>query len=782
MLKKFKLFIFIFFLNGLLPSFAQASYQVDSCNTSGISLGKYIFMLKEQEPLLDLEAIQNLPRENWQPFIAGYQSNLVSEVTWVKLAIENITQESCEFLINFGKPGIQKINFFTLTNGQLKSLETGAGLPVNNWALKERYPLLPLSLKPQETTQVYAQIFNQGQNLNLSVELWKGLDLHNKLIRIAISDGLVYGSMFIVVLLSLVLSWFYKRGILAAMALGVGFYILYTLVKDNYFLLYLYPNFPELNSYLLNLFVNLTAAAANFYLYWLVKVGEVNKTYGRYYLIIPILYTLNGLFGWLLLPLGWSTTIILSIGIVVRIILTGTLIRGLINKVYENSFPAIIVFLLWMQILMLLLPKFNNDDSLLILQRDMATTILVGGFLLVLTLITQVKKGRQAELQARHDLDIQNATEQQRLEKQVAERTDELKQVLNARRNMLAHISHDLRSPLANIVTSLRNWQLGQKDYDYPKLIESFAKQQLDMIDELLEFSRTELTKIAPLPVAGYLPSFLIELIEQTQLTAKTKGINLSYKLDTNLPAVIETDFSLLKKVLTNLLNNALKYTASNTTNGKVVLSVTVLNRDNEKLGLYIKVEDQASQLTKEEAQNLSQAFVRGANVGSSKGYGLGLVIVNQLLTALSSELVITNSQLGGNSFEFTLPVLLANEGQVLEEFYGFSYVDIDADDLDILLVTSQEKTRIELTDLLLGYGFNCFTAVNEQEAQELLVKQSFNLVITETKLNLADKNNLVVIYYAAKLPDEEDTSSYAAVLLKPIAEEKMITTIKDLM
>src|SRR5699024_7301358 len=135
--------------------------------------------------------------------------------------------------------------------------------------------------------------------------------------------------------------------------------------------------------------------------------------------------------------------------------------------------------------------------------------------LLLAILLREMYQQRQQQISVNAALAEHRATEKKRLEQLVSERTEKLNETLASRRLLLARVGHDLRSPLAGVLDSVRLWQQGDNRRNYPELIEKQVRQQEMMIDELLEFSRSDLTGITIAPTPDYLPRFLADVNEQ---------------------------------------------------------------------------------------------------------------------------------------------------------------------------------------------------------------------------------------------------------------------------
>jgi len=292
-----------------------------------------------------------------------------------------------------------------------------------------------------------------------------------------------------------------------------------------------------------------------------------------------------------------------------------------------------------------------------------------------------------------------------RLEGIVVERTKELRALLHARRRLLAHIGHDLRSPLSAIVNVARQWRWTGPDVEHPRTIERHARMLMELIDEVVEFSRGELTDVLLEPAPGYLYRFLHEAAEEGALLAQSNNNRLNVSIGTDLPAVVELDFRRLRQVLSNLLGNAAKYTR----NGEIVFTVEARISALGRLSrLRFAVEDTGIGLGGMGAETLLEPFVRGTNISDAPGSGLGLAIVAQLLSRMGSRLEAGDSSRGtGSRFSFEIEVPLADEHDVEPDLaMGQDPVAVEGHGRAVIVAEPDAARRAVLCDLLDGYGF----------------------------------------------------------------------------
>lgn len=130
---------------------------------------------------------------------------------------------------------------------------------------------------------------------------------------------------------------------------------------------------------------------------------------------------------------------------------------------------------------------------------------------------------------------------------------------------MIAYLGHDLRAPLGTILhyVHLLASSSGLLSRHYQEVIERSVTHQLELIDELMEYTRGELEHLKLSPAPTYLHAFLEELAHQGELLAEQRGNRFKMLIDDNLPAVAAIDAKRLKQVLLNLLSNASKFTES---------------------------------------------------------------------------------------------------------------------------------------------------------------------------------------------------------------------------
>lgn len=217
---------------------------------------------------------------------------------------------------------------------------------------------------------------------------------------------------------------------------------------------------------------------------------------------------------------------------------------------------------------------------------------------------------------------------------------------------VLGYVSHDLRAPLATI-EGYSAVLLANASEHQSKLIQTIrrsVKYQLTLIDELLEYAKTELQPLTVHPVATDLPLLLDNVHEYATALCLQQNNLFQYHAPDRMPQLVSLDGRRLQQVLLNLLANAAKFTRD----GSVTLAVAA-RPDGDLCTLCFDVIDTGSGMDLHQDTDIFGAFQQiQATSGST---GLGLFIAQRILMAMNSSLSVASIPGQGSSFSFALSV-----------------------------------------------------------------------------------------------------------------------------
>lgn len=514
-----------------------------------------------------------------------------------------------------------------------------------------------------------------------------------------LSDGLTLGIVLLVVPFGFIVGWILRSRLLSVNAGAVLSYILLTCILNGY-LIY-WPTALGWTRELLT-----CASAISFVLFLayfrvLLQVSQLPKVIGWSYWV-PLLGCIVGRLWWLKIDSVQGAQIVQMSLFSFYGVLLGTLFMAWRRRLSYSWMAWLVPGLLVGQLLMrIFFPQEQLPWQSPETKYSLSST-LAGVVLLVCTLIMEVARSRNREKQALSSLEQQRQAEHERLESTVALRTSQLRESLAARSALMARISHDLRSPLVRIIDYARLLHAGP-NRDYQATIERNARQQLELIDEMLEFSRGELEQMQLALAPGYLYGFLEEIAGEAGFLAARQGNTFEAVLAEDLPPLVEADFKRLRQILMNLLANAAKFTR----NGQIRFEVSATpGATADTVELRFSVIDSGIGIDPQEFEQLLQPFRRGRNAQRYEGSGLGLSIVTQLLERMDSRLEPQATEQGSH-FSFRLPLKCAQEHDLEIGIVDNNATPLDGQGKHVLLVDDIEQNSEWLYDLLAGYGFD---------------------------------------------------------------------------
>jgi signal transduction histidine kinase len=230
---------------------------------------------------------------------------------------------------------------------------------------------------------------------------------------------------------------------------------------------------------------------------------------------------------------------------------------------------------------------------------------------------------------------------------------DKMQSVDLLRRELIANVSHDLRTPLAILKGYIETLQmkrdsLSEKErQDYLQITHDNVDKLSKLINQLFEYSKLEAEQVVPVKEPFSITELSHDLIAKFKLLAEHKNITL--QLDNpEANCMVHADVSLVERALQNLIENAIKYTEPN---GKVTLSLK-----KKGVNVEINITDTGTGIPVNEQPFIFDRY-KQVNISAKKqGSGLGLAIVKKIMELHDTTITVLSKPKEGSSFIFNLP------------------------------------------------------------------------------------------------------------------------------
>lgn len=232
---------------------------------------------------------------------------------------------------------------------------------------------------------------------------------------------------------------------------------------------------------------------------------------------------------------------------------------------------------------------------------------------------------------------------------------EKLKEVEVLRRELIANVSHDLRTPISIIQGYIETLQIKADTLTdaerkrYLNTISQSTGKLEKLVSELFELSKLEANQVKPRKESFFISELVNDISSKYQLMARDKNISITTFLSKELPPVY-ADVSLIERVMQNLIDNAMKFTPEG---GKIVIKTCRNQQDIE-----VTVADTGVGIPEDEREQIFGRYYKANNFTDLKNStGLGLAIIKKILDLHNSSLDLITKADTGSSFIFRLPI-----------------------------------------------------------------------------------------------------------------------------
>lgn len=570
------------------------------------------------------------------------------DACWFRWEMRNASEQPQRLLFSIDYPVLDHVDLYQVSRNVLTHQSLGDAKAFSDRKIDSRNFVLPLDLAPHQTAVYYLRVQSSG---SMTVPLYLSdrdafIGMHERSewllgIFYGISLGLLFYHTFLWVILREKIYRFY----VLHLAASVGY--LSTLQGFGF---QLWPDWIDWNNrsnFIAGYIVFMTGA-----LFARDYLSTRNWRIGDRYLVF-----------------------LSSLGFI------ALLIQFLMPAQIMYKSLAAMVFLTMASLLVISLIRWRQG------MREARHFTLAWGLFMLMTIIFSLKTygifARFPMLQAVNLLQIGMILQQVLLSLGLADRLAALKREKaireqeimreradnEAKGDFLAKMSHEIRTPMnavLGLTQLLKDSHLSHAQREQVGMLQSAGTSLLDLINDILDYSKISAGKLELEKTVFNLPALLSDCISMFAVNADQKALSLAYEPMPNLPIWVQGDPVRIRQVTSNLLNNAIKFTARGQIHVRLAWRAT--SQPNQ-ITILVEVEDTGIGLSPEEIDQLFQAFHQ-ADVSTTRKYGgsgLGLAISRQLVEMMQGEIGVRSEPGKGSTFWFRIPLEIGTAPERVE-------------------------------------------------------------------------------------------------------------------
>jgi signal transduction histidine kinase/CheY-like chemotaxis protein len=340
-----------------------------------------------------------------------------------------------------------------------------------------------------------------------------------------------------------------------------------------------------------------------------------------------------------------------------------------------------------------------------------------------------------------------------------------------AKSDFLAAMSHEIRTPMNGILGMVNNL-LEQRTNEELKgkieVIKRSADLLMNIINDILDFSKIEAGRMMLEEIPFILSEELGLVGELFRSLAEEKGLILEIDLKPDVPNKLIGDPFRLRQVISNLVNNAVKFTEK----GKIVIGATLMESYKSQVNILFTVEDSGIGIPQDRVKEIFGSYTqaRGSVTRKFGGTGLGTAIAKQLVELMHGEIwvespsaISTDPEFPGSKFSFTIE---AYSNEKIPKAFNFEHISRFGDINTLILTKESDPSKNSMARMLENFGLNVITKIYQDSSVDSVIhhmqvkRDNYQLVI------LVDKNQLDGFALAQAMQNKELIDKYPIVLV----------------
>jgi hypothetical protein len=351
---------------------------------------------------------------------------------------------------------------------------------------------------------------------------------------------------------------------------------------------------------------------------------------------------------------------------------------------------------------------------------------------------------------------FRDASRSQKYSLQLEKSNTVARSLLKSREQLMATITHDMRSPLNTVIgftELLQKTDLNRKQENYLSHVEKSSEYILRLVNDLLDFSKLEAGRVHIEQVTFNAKNLIEDIAVVGLPTVIKEGLKINMDLAKDLDGYYLSDPFRIKQIVANLISNAYKFTD----HGSVNIRAGIIQKEESK-SLFFEITDTGIGINKEKQDIIFKEFTQEDEriEQTYGGFGLGLAITKRLVDLLHGSITLSSEKGKGSTFIVQIPV---------KEVKGYTKEEVEPSTPGKkpkrILIVDDDPSQLNLAEEIVGnISVKHDTARNGIEALQCIENHTYDLILTD--IQMPEMDGIDLIKALRKKPDYSNVMIYA--------------------